>query len=391
MADTNTAPPAQTIPEGKVSLKDIPVESNKFVPPVKPQSLQEIDQTTPPADTPPPADQPPADTPPPPVAIVDAPAGTQAPAAPAPAAPEGDATTDDDDQGIASSDDIAAQLEFFAEVNRLRGEDIQVDYGDLIPSSVEGMAHRDRAVEARGMDKYEADLKARDPRGAAYLLHRMAGGNDEDFFARKTLVLPDYEMFKEDVNLHRQIYKSGLMRKGLSESNADALVEIAVKSNSLFAEADQEYRNQQQEDQQELARLAQLAQKEAADYQTKIDAFDNMLNTTLSASDLNVVIPDAEQKNFNRFVKEMVQTDGKNFFIAQILEPSTVRAITESLYIQFKKGDLSSVITRKANSLVTKRNQIQLGNTKKTASAAPPPPPETKKQTLGNLKFPGEL
>jgi hypothetical protein len=373
MSEPVVPTPAATTPEipaGKVSLRDIPVESNNFKPPAPPpQSLSDVqtspDATTPPASTTPPegGTTPPEGTPP----------------------PEG--TTEPEEQIIVSQEDIQADLDFFAEVNRLRGEQFDVDYGDVVPSSLEGMAIRDRAIEAHSYQKWNAELKQRDPRGAAYLLHRMQGGNDEDFFARKTLVLPDYELFKEDVNLQKQIYKSGLLRKGLSDVKAEALVKMAVDGNSLFQEADGEYQAQTEEDQRELARLTQMATQEAAAYQQKIDGLDQMLDQTFKASDLKVIIPDSEQAAYAKFVRDLIQTDGKNFFIAQPLEPSTVKAITESLYIQFKKGDLSSIIARQAGTAVAKRNQIALGGTKRPAAVTPPPAASSNKKTLGELNF----
>jgi hypothetical protein len=363
--DPNQQPP---LPEGKVSLKDIPISSNNFVPPVEPPVIPPV------VEPPAPVDEPPApelDENGNPIVSTDELGGDELPV-----------------DEPAAADDIQAQLEFFAEVDKVRGQTLQVEYGDILPNSVEGLAIRERAVEQLAFDRYEDDLKRRDPRGAAYLLHRMAGGSDEEFFARKTSVLPDFELFKEDVNLQRQVYKNDLLQKGLGDIQADALIELAVKNNALATEAERSYKQQQAADQQELARLTQVAVNEANQYQAQVQAIDNLLSTTIKSPSLKVVIPDTDQQPFTAYLRNFLQADQEgNFFIAQQVQPETVNQIAEALYIQFKKGDLSAIVTRKANSLNVQRNQLILGKSKKAASSPPPAPAASKKTTLGNLKF----
>jgi hypothetical protein len=185
------------------------------------------------------------------------------------------------------------------------------------------------------------------------------------------------------------VYKNDLVRKGLSSEKADALVELAVKGNNLLDEADAAYRAQSEEDAKELARLAKVAEDEAKQWRTQVDTMDSMLNETIRKKDLKVIIPDTEQKDFNQFVRSMVQHDGEAFYIAQKIDPGTLQQVIESLYVQFKKGDLGAIITRKANSLNVKRNQIQLAGTRKK-SETPPPAPTNNKLTLGQFRFPGE-
>lgn len=288
---------------------------------------------------------------------------------------------------LVSDEDIQGQLEFFEEVNKVRGVDIKVEYGDIVPSSVEGIAIRERAIEEHAVRSFQQELAEKDPRGAAYLLHRMRGGSDEEFFATPTFVLPDYELFKEDVNLHRQIYKQSLLAKGLGDNQAQALVELAEKSNNLFSEADKAYSVQQESDRNALARLTQKADEEAKQYNNKVAEMDKLLVDTVKAPDLKVVIPDTERAAFSTFMRTFVQSDGENFYIAQKIEPASIRQVTEALYIQFKKGDLSSVIARQANSLNVRKQQIALGANKKASSAPPPAPAPSNKRTLGELTF----
>lgn len=295
-----------------------------------------------------------------------------------------------DADAIADEDDINAQLEFFNEVNRMRGIDIKVEYGDVMPNSAEGIALRDRAVAEDALARYEQELAQRDPRAAAYMLHRLNGGTDEEFFSRKTLSLPDYDLFRDNVDLQKQVYRNDLINKGLDATKADALVELAIKDNTLLTEADAAYRRQNEEDARELDRLAKAAADEAKAWQQQVNSMDTLLNTTIKSKDLKVIIPDAEQKEFNNYVRDLIQHDGRDFYVAQKLDPAQMATIIEALYVQFKKGDLSAIIARKANTLTVKRNQIALAGTRKTQTAPAPNPAQQTRKTLGQIKFPGE-
>jgi hypothetical protein len=330
MADVNPAPAAEETVQ-KVSLNDLQTPT-----PIQPVT-----------DGPAPlVDQPPV-----------TPAGTE-PTPPVTPEPEPEPPAPTEEELTAAADDVAAQLEFFEEVNRVRGVELKVEYGDIPPNSVEGIAIRERAIEADAVRRAEANLAAADPRGAAYLLHRRQGGTDEEFFGRKSLSLPSYELFTDNVDLQKLVYKNDLVNRGLSSENADALVDMAVKNNTILAEADKSYKAQEETDRRELARLAAAAEQEQQAWKNRVKEIDNVLSSTLTSKELKVVIPDSEQKDFDNFVRNMIQTDGQDFYIAQTIDPKTMATIIESLYIQFKKGDLSAVITRAANSLNVKRNQI---------------------------------
>lgn len=366
MSQPAPAPAPQVLPEGKISLNEPkPAPAPAPVPAPAPEPAPE------------PAPQPDPNNP-------------QPEPQPEPE-PEPQPEPGDDPNDIADDDDINAQLEFFEEVNRIRGIDVKVEYGDIKPNSAEGIALRDRAIEEAALARYEQELAQRDPRAAAYMLHRMNGGSDEEFFSRKSLSLPDYDVFRDSVDLQKQVYRNDLINKGLDASKAEALVELAVKDNTLLSEADAAYRRQSDADARELDRLAKAAADEAKAWQTQVNNMDTMLNTTIKSKDLKVIIPDAEQKEFNNYVRDLIQHDGKDFYVAQKLDPAQMATIIEALYVQFKKGDLSAIIARKANTLTVKRNQITLAGTRKAQTAPAPAPAQQQRKTLGQIKFPGEV
>jgi len=284
--------------------------------------------------------------------------------------PEGEEEEDKVDAAPAGTETDEDPLEFFKEVDRVRGMSVAVEYGDVSPNSLEGIVLRERAIEQQAIQRYQADLTQTMPRVAAYQLHIQRGGTDEEFFGRKNLALPEYEMFKNDVGLQKQIYKNDLLRKGLGEDEVEALIGIAEKSNKLAAEADKAYKAQEQRDKDELARLTQLAEEDTRNYQQKVAELGTLLDTAIKSPAMNVVIPDSEQKGFRDFVNEMLQTDGKEFYLAQPLKKETIDAVMAAMYLQFKKGDLSKIVERKARTLNVAKNSQKLDSSKKTVATA---------------------
>lgn len=339
----------------------------------EPKSLNEIfkdeDQQVAPPAAPPaittPADPPPGQEP----TTEEPPAGTTP--------PEGEPPVTEDDptpEEPLTPEEVQAQLEFFEMVNKVRGTDIKVDYGDVSPSSVEGIAMRERAVEQAALERYVAEQAAADPRVEAYRLHRQAGGTDDEFFAHKSFALPDYAVFKEDISLQKKVYTQSLLDSGIDAEMADELVKLAETKGILEAKADAAYKLREDADKKELARLALKMETEAKDYQRKVAEVHTLLDTATSGAELGFIIPDTDKKNFDQFVKGLLHVnEGGEFFIAQPVSKDNVKTLMASLFLAYKKGDLSQVIQRKAQSAVVQRNRLTLQTTKKVASQEPAP------------------
>lgn len=355
-----------TVPEGKVSLNQAPA-APVVTPVAEPATLTVPDPVVPPV--------------------------TPDPATPETVVPEPDATSDPVPEPAAEPepagpDDVDAQLEFFQELDRLHGGDpLEVEYGTTTPSSLEGMLIRERAIEQRAYKTFEDQLKVTDPRAVAYMMHRSKGGTDEEFFTRRSSVLPDLDSFKENVSLKKQVYRDELLSKGLSEDHADVLVKDAETKGTLDSEAEAAYNRRIDNDRNQMLLLEEQAIQERKNYQAKADEVDNTLSSAINSQALGLVIPDKEKGAFHAFIKEHVQTDGEKFFIAQEIQKDSVERLTEALYLQFKKGDLSAIIQRKANSLNVKRNQVILGKTKQPSTAPPPADTAPRRKTLGEINF----
>lgn len=271
--------------------------------------------------------------------------------------PNGDNDGADDNTGDNDGNEDPAA--FWADVDKLRGEPIEVTYPDGVdPLSPEGVYHREKVVEQKAIEKFEDYLKKSDPRAYAYMLHRQAGGDDEIFFSNKTFSLPEYDTFKDSVDLQARLYKSSLLNKGLDEDTAQMAVDKAIKDGALFTKADAEYKSAVKSQEQELAEIESQRQLAEQNYTKNVNQFSQTLSTAITeGKGMKFIIPDTDKANFLSFVKEHVEYDGSQgkFLLVQRVENETLTQQLESLYFLYKKGDLNGLIKNQAQTQTVKR------------------------------------
>jgi hypothetical protein len=283
---------------------------------------------------------------------------------------EGDEGTGDEGD---NADDNTEDGFSFADVDKLRGVELKVEYPEgMDPLSPEGVYHREKAVEQYAVEQFEEHLRKTDPRGYAYLLHRQAGGSDEDFFAQKSFSLPEYESFKDDKDQQIKLYKQSLISKGLDESIAQMAVDQAIKDNKLFQLADAEYKGAQAKYQKELADLEKANKAAEEAYQNKVNSVNAQLSSSIvEGKGLNLIIPDTDKTPFLNFVRERVRYDQSTgqFALVQTLDAEKVGRQLEALYYQYKNGDLKALIQREAQTQNRKRLGAQINKSKQSAGA----------------------
>ena len=274
---------------------------------------------------------------------------------------EGDDSKKDDDP---DNNDAAS---FWEDVDKLRGTALEVEYPEGVdPLSPEGVYHREKAVAQEAVNQFEQLLRKSDPRGYAYLLHRQDGGTDEDFFSEKTFSLPEYEAFKQNADLHQQVYKESLLAKGLDEDMVQVLVDKAIKDNKLFDLADAAYKATQKDHEKELARLDQLRKDADSKYNSAVNQLQISLSEAIrEGKGMSIFIPDTDKERFQKFVQEFVEYDKPTgrMLIVQPIEGSLPKQL-EALYLQYKKGDLSALIKRAVQKENTKRLKVAVDKSK---------------------------
>jgi hypothetical protein len=280
--------------------------------------------------------------------------------------------------------------DFWEDVNKLHGVDYAVEYPEGVdPVSPEGAYHREKVIMKQAIDNFENYLKESDPRSYAYMLHRQAGGSDEDFFSQKTFSLPEYTTFKDNADVQVSVYKSSLIGKGIDAESAQVLVDKAIKDGKLFDYANAAYNDVKASHEKELKLIEEANQKEQQVYQTSVNKLNQSLTVAIQeGKGMNIMIPDTDKQNFLQFVRETVEYDSKSkkFLLVQPVEDSDLNRQLEALYLLYKKGDLKSLIQREAqtqNVKKLKRVIQKSGNGHNSGGGEPPAP--TKKLALGDI------
>lgn len=264
---------------------------------------------------------------------------------------------------------------FWDAVDQLRGEKIDIDWSKHVdsagtpvdPESPEGVLIREKAIAAKAVKEWDAHLEQNDPRSYAYFLHRQAGGTDEDFFAMKTVSLPDYETFTNSVDLQSKVYRDALVRKGVGEKQAQMIVDLAIKDKELFTLADKEYKDYKTAEKNELDTLtAQLAEDEKVQAQ-KVQALETLLTNEINTnSTMKFIVPDTKKAEFTQYVTGKIQTAEGKFFAVQEITEKALPRLLEALYLQFANGEISGLVQRAAKTQNVRRLKLAVDKSKGT-------------------------
>jgi hypothetical protein len=283
--------------------------------------------------------------------------------------------------------------DFWEDVDKLRGEKVEIDWSKHVdaegkpvdPLSPAGVLIREKHVAQLEVAKFEANLAQQDPRGYAYLLHRQAGGTDEEFFAKKTITLPEYEAFKESVDLQQKVYRDDLLRKGLDAEQVKLLVEQAVKDKKILELADKAYKQTETAQQQEIDRIAKQLEEQNAAYENSVKQLTTLLTEEISSnSSMKLLVPDAKKADFNNFVRKHIQSIDGGFYAVQQIDNKSLSRILDGLYLQFVNGDISGLIQRAAATQNTNRLKRAVQSTRDKGGKTTPASTNSKK-TLGEL------
>jgi hypothetical protein len=244
--------------------------------------------------------------------------------------------------------------DFFAQVEQITGEPVQVEYGDTDPLSPEGVAIREKAVREDATKKFEDYLKTSDPRAYAYFLHRESGGSDDDFFAERTFVLPDENTFNGSIDLQTNVLKQDLIDKGVPADVADATIAKYIKDNVLTEKATVAYNSKKQAQANQMKALEEAQRDEQAQFQAAVNGITTTIGKNITEGNLNFIIADAKKAQFNEFIKQNLRFDNGKFYVVNEIGEN-LKEVLESQYFQFVKGDLKALVQKEAKTQTVQR------------------------------------
>lgn len=278
------------------------------------------------------------------------------------------------------------------DVDALRGEKLDIPWEDeqgVIPEderdTPRGILARERYVEQRAVDSFERHLMETDPRGYQYLLHRKAGGTDEAFFGTKTISLPDYDTFKDSVDLQVKVYADSLRNAGLSDKAIKAETDRAVKDKEIFELSDAAYRKQRADEEKSIKDLNAKLEQDRQYYQQQANGLIKVLQEQIVDKTMNFIVPEAKRPEFLKFLYQNIEYDDKTkqFLWVQPIDARKLPRQLEAMFLQFSGGDLGGIIQREAQSQNTRRLRQQVDKSKQRQPNHSDDRPN--KRTLGEL------
>ena len=247
--------------------------------------------------------------------------------------------------------------DLYAEVDKLRGVVIPVNYNGVDPKSPEGVLLREEAIADAAIQEYDNRLLASYPRAYEFFKHVQAGGTEETFFKGGGQDFLGIKLSKSDSGLQETIYRQALSLKGITSEQIDALVTVAKDKGKLFEVSNQELTLLQAKQQQETSQRELKAQQEQVRKERAINDFLNTLQGTINKGFAGVVVPLADRQAFLQDVANKTYYENGNIYYSHVVVPQDLDKLLASLYYGYKKGDLSTLIKRYADTLNVERTQ----------------------------------
>jgi hypothetical protein len=294
---------------------------------------------------------------------------------PAPKDIDGNAGTDGEggedsgtnDSGTDNQDNNEPQESFWEVTEKITGRPVQVEYPEGIePDTPEGAAVREEAVRYQAYGDFEADLRQRDPRGFAYLVHRQNGGTDEEFFGTgHVATLPTQEQFDNSMDVKIAVYRQHLAASDLDDDSIEALVQKAIKENKIDDKAKSSYEKLLAERDRHLADIEATNNTQRESFNRAVDGVYQRLGKGI-ASDVSIIIPETEREAFREHIMGQLEYDraSNSFRLVQVLDTENLKPQLEAMFYQFKKGDLSKIIQKKSETVAAQRLRLSVEKTK---------------------------
>jgi len=205
---------------------------------------------------------------------------------------------------------------FFEEVQKITGEEFDVDYGDVDPMTPQGVAIRDKALKQTALDGFLEEIETNFPDVYRALNHAHAGGNVADLF--KAITTRDYskvQLSEDDTATAKEILKEYYQGKGIKNpARIDKLIELAEDSaEGLMGEATgalEELRAAQAEESNKVL-ASQKAQADAQKRQDQlmVGALDEILES--GKLDTFKIGGPRETAEFREFIRKGLRRAGE--------------------------------------------------------------------------------
>lgn len=259
--------------------------------------------------------------------------------------------------------------DFWEAVEKITGNPLDIEYGNVDPVSPQGVAIREKALAEKAVDDFLDNMQLKQPKVYKALEHAMAGGSIEDLFTPGEKDYAKVTIKEGDEDHAKMILREYYQKRGITNEGRIARM-IATDADSeegLVKSA--EGALQEMKETQETDRVQKIEEQKIRDQRQKaldnkmIEELDGTINTLQLGS---FRIPSRkEAEDFSKFVRSSVQRDGSGGYLLVVpLEQGNLEKQLQAEYFRFKKGDLEKLIMTKATTKNAESLKLKLSKEK---------------------------
>ena len=247
---------------------------------------------------------------------------------------------------------------FWEDVEKLTGEKVEVDFGDIEVDTPEGAAMYAKAFRDKGLEEFEKQLEKNYPREYKALQLAAEGINPSVLYETKqTTSYSGIQIDEKNIEQQKEIYIAALKRRGLPEEDILELLKLNQdtgklldKSKSSLSEL-QKKEGEEEKGRQEKAN--ELLEKKSTLAGEMVRNIDSIIGKGQVG---NLVIPESDKKALSNLLGQTIQIhDDGSFYLTKKISKENLEQEIQAEYFKMKKGDLSKLVERKAKTEVTNR------------------------------------
>lgn len=247
---------------------------------------------------------------------------------------------------------------FWEDVDTLRGEALEVDFGDVDPNTPEGALIYEKAVRMDEIAKFEQHLAESNPRAYAFLTHILDGGKEEDFFklAGDPGTLPTETELENSVDIQKEIVTQDLKAKGVSDKVIAMTIKSAITDDELEEMSKDALKSAAQRRDDGIKAVEASAKQEATQRDGKIKEMNDYISGIVNTGKIdNIIIPEKDRATFAKEFASSIRIENGQFVSITPITQETVTQVFKEKFFSFKKGNITDLIERAAATANTKR------------------------------------
>lgn len=247
-------------------------------------------------------------------------------------------------------------------VEAFTGKTVEVEYGEVDPSSVEGIAVRDEAIRKQTQESVFEYLEKTFPEPYKILQHYANGGELKDFYQTRSVDYSKVEIKEDNEDQQKAFLLDYYMNvKGLDKIKAEKIIELDTEQDlyKTATSALKELQEDQKEQEEEI--LQQQAEIKKQQDQKDKQFIEALSSYTDSGKIGEFMIPEKEREEFNKSILQNIQRDGNGGYVYVLpVANQSIEQVLQQAYFGYKKGDIAKLVDRKAKTQNVAKLKLQI-------------------------------